>query len=51
MSENSQTETTQPNPAPVGAANEPAPAPTSAAPSLEEQRAAAKKEAAANYDR
>lgn len=51
MSENSQTETTQPNPAPAGAATEPAPAPAPAAPSLEEQLAAAKKEAAANYDR
>ncbi len=49
MSENSQTETTQPNPAPAGATTEPAPAP--ATPGLEEQLAAAKKEAAANYDR
>ncbi len=49
MSENSQTDTTQPNPAPAGATTEPAPAP--ATPGLEEQLAAAKKEAAANYDR
>ncbi len=49
MSVNSQTETTQPNPAPASATTEPAPAP--ATPGMEEQLAAAKKEAAANYDR
>lgn len=49
MSENNQTDTNQANPAPATAAAEPAPTP--AAPGLEEQLATARKEAAANYDR
>jgi molecular chaperone GrpE len=49
MSENNQIDTNQANPAPAAAAAEPAPTP--AAPGLEEQLATAKKEAAANYDR
>lgn len=56
MSETSQTETTQPNPtaAPAPAAAEPtptAPAPNPAIPGPDELLAAARKEAAANYDR
>lgn len=56
MSETSQTETTSTNPAPALApASAPAPAPAATepvpAPSPEEQLVAAKKEAAANYDR
>lgn len=49
MSENNQTDTNQANPAPAATAAESAPMP--AAPGLEEQLAAAQKEAAANYDR
>jgi molecular chaperone GrpE len=49
MSEASQTETTHTTPAP--AATEPAPAPVAAIPGPDELLAAAKKEAAANYDR
>ncbi|MBI2814858.1 MAG: nucleotide exchange factor GrpE [Opitutae bacterium] len=49
MSETSQTETTNPNPAP--AAPETAPAPGAPGPGPEDLLAAAKKEAAANYDR
>lgn len=49
MSETSQTETTNPNPAP--AAPEAAPVASAAVPGPEELLAAAKKEAAANYDR
>jgi molecular chaperone GrpE len=49
MSETSQTETNQPNPAP--AATEPASVPNPAIPGPDELLAAAKKEAAANYDR
>lgn len=56
MSETSQTETTDTNPTPAPApaaapAPEPAPAPSPAIPAPDEQLAAAKKEAAANYDR
>jgi molecular chaperone GrpE len=49
MSETSQTETTTPNPAPT--APEPASAPEATPSGPEESLAAAKKEAAANYDR
>lgn len=49
MSENNQTDTNQATPAPATAAAEPAPTP--AAPGLEEQLATARKEAAANCDR
>ncbi|MBI2497688.1 MAG: nucleotide exchange factor GrpE [Opitutae bacterium] len=55
MTDNSQTETTPttpPAPAPAApGASAPAATPAPAAPSLEEQLAAARKEAAANYDR
>jgi molecular chaperone GrpE len=51
MSEPSQNESTNPIPEPVTAAAEPVPAPSQAIPAPDEQLVAAKKEAAANYDR
>jgi molecular chaperone GrpE len=51
MSETNQPETNQPNPPPASATTEPAPAPSPAIPGPDELLAAAKKEAAANYDR
>lgn len=51
MSETSQTENIQPNPAPATTPTEPASVPNPAIPGPEELLAAAKKEAAANYDR
>jgi molecular chaperone GrpE len=51
MSDTSQTETTPPNPAAANPVAEPAAAPSPAIPGPDELLAAAKQEAAANYDR